>query len=139
MNRQEIEYRRKGTLVLYQCAKCSGIWVDRDAVIQLTHASALKPDTALELKDMQTQPRRFALTCPRCAKLLTESAGGKLPPGLHIDYCNACYGLWFDKGELAAYKRGAAGRNRENIANNDCPPLFILIEVIADILTIFLF
>jgi len=124
---------------VYQCAKCSGIWVDRDTVIRLTHALALKADTALEFKDMRTQPRQISLTCPRCAKLLTEHTGGRLPSGLHIDYCNACYGFWFDKGELAAYNRGTANRERENIPHDEHAPLFLLIEVIADILTVIFF
>ena len=136
MSRQEVEGRRKGPLVVFQCAKCFGLWVDRDTVIRLTHASALKADTALEFKNMRTQPRQLSLTCPRCAKLLTEHTGGRLPLGLHIDYCSACYGFWFDKGELATYKRGRANGRGENIPYGEPHPLFILVEVIADILTI---
>lgn len=139
MSRQEVEGRRKGPLVVFQCAKCSGLWVDRDTVIRLTHASALKADTALEFKNMRTQPRQLSLTCPRCTKLLTEHTGGRLPLGLHIDYCSACYGFWFDKGELAAYKRGRANGRGEGIPGRGGHPLFILVEVIADILTIILF
>jgi hypothetical protein len=107
--------------------------------MRLTYASALKADTVLETNDMHTQPRKFSLTCPRCAKLLAEYSGGRLPPGLHIDYCNTCYGSWFDKGELAAYKRGPTIREPETFPKNKDLPLFILIEVIADILSIAFF
>jgi Zn-finger nucleic acid-binding protein len=91
-------------LQLYQCAACSGVWVDRDVAFALSRDSAINVESEAVLDDIATEPREVPLFCPRCEVYLTEQSGMDLPKGLHIDYCTTCRGFWFDKGELMVYK-----------------------------------
>ncbi|RJP71148.1 MAG: hypothetical protein C4532_08335 [Candidatus Abyssobacteria bacterium SURF_17] len=91
-------------LSVFQCAECSGIWVDRDVAFSLSRDSALAVETDVELEEISTTAREVPLFCPRCEVYLTEQGGGTLPKGLRIDYCTTCHGFWFDKGELMIYK-----------------------------------
>jgi len=43
----------------------------------------------------------MALECPKCVGMMKEFEVGELEgPGIHIDQCQMCEGIWFDEGEL---------------------------------------
>jgi len=91
-------------LSVFQCPACSGLWVDGEVVVALSHDSALEVETQVEFEEISMEPRELEVFCPRCEIHLMEQSGGRLPKGLHIDFCNGCHGYWFDKGELMIYK-----------------------------------
>lgn len=91
-------------LSVFHCSSCSGIWVDRDVVFAISGESAIEIEPDIEIEDVVTEPREVPIYCPRCEVYLTEQTGPELPSGLRIDYCSACHGFWFDKGELMIYK-----------------------------------
>ena len=91
-------------LSVFQCPECSGLWVDGEVVVALSHDSALAVEDHVEFEEISMEPRELRVFCPRCEAPLMEQSGGRLPKGLHIDFCNGCHGYWFDKGELMIYK-----------------------------------
>ena len=40
------------------------------------------------------------MKCPKCSRDLTEM---DLSEGITVDFCQGCYGIWFDKDEMAFY------------------------------------
>jgi len=57
-------------------------------------------------------PEPKALPCPECSTSLLEERRS----GIMVDRCGSCRGIWFDRGELDAYRerRGeASGRSGE--------------------------
>ncbi len=40
------------------------------------------------------------MQCPKCK---SEAPDFKTVEGVLLNFCNACHGLWFDRGELALY------------------------------------
>jgi Zn-finger nucleic acid-binding protein len=89
---------------IFQCGGCLGLWVDGDVVVAISHDSALEAEAEVNFEEIATEPREIPVTCPRCEIKLMEQSGGRLPQGLHIDFCRSCNGYWFDKGELMIYK-----------------------------------
>ena len=43
--------------------------------------------------------------CPECDLELVE----KIQLGIHVDLCPGCRGIWFDSGELEAYRQRVVG------------------------------
>jgi Zn-finger nucleic acid-binding protein len=91
-------------LIIYQCPECSGFWVDGESAMAISRDSAIEVESDVSLEDISTEPREISAFCPRCETNLMEETGGRLPEGLHIDYCSSCHGFWFDKGEMMIYK-----------------------------------
>lgn len=93
------------------CSACAGTWADATSVHRLFAgekdavdlANALEAMFDLEFVD---SPRK----CPRCADRRLKAVE---IDGTELDYCLACKGLFFDKGELhrvypeTSYKSGA--------------------------------
>ena len=98
------EDRRGAEIIVFQCAKCSGIWVDGKVINRLSRDAALRLESDIDFREIFTEPRKTTAICPRCNTYLVEQSGEGFPKGLHIDFCRSCQGFWFDKGELMIYK-----------------------------------
>lgn len=73
------------------CEVCGGLWVERASLRQL---GAALPAGSLDAQPVE--PRR----CSRC-----EVPMGRLRlPGVEVDVCPDCQGVWLDAGELATLK-----------------------------------
>jgi len=100
-------------LALDQCRGCGGIWCDRWEALPLTPAAAERLDPvdqatlALEVPGAVPTPG-----CPRCRARLRAVSDPLLPPDARVARCPNCDGLWFNRGELGAFKRRAAERRR---------------------------
>ena len=76
------------------CPKCFGRWLgfrDVEALAQTHHVS-----TALMFEDLALTAKETKLKCPKgCGTLKVSSL-----PGVEVDWCQICKGVWFDNGEL---------------------------------------
>ncbi len=90
-----------GSVDLDVCGRC-GVWFDARELGQLrrTHAQAL---SLLERKLAPRQSKQVtsphAPACPACHTPLTQFAF-KQAPGVELDGCSTCKGVWVDRGAL---------------------------------------
>lgn len=80
---------RKGTASVMKCAKCHGIWVMKSSLPKVF------PDIALE--SLQKREKAF-LTCPMCSEAMSQGHFDNAP-GVTVDACLSCEGLWLDAFE----------------------------------------
>ncbi len=97
---KETEFK-KGSIMdieVSKCTSCSGIWLDSGEVQSLI--GDVTEETSEE-RNKVPEGTAAAGACPRCRVSL--SRWGNMPESLkdlYIDFCPACMGLWFDKGEF---------------------------------------
>lgn len=84
-----------------ECAKCEGIWFDKDELRQVKD----KSDSDLNWMDFEIwkHPEKFKvkakhLDCPRCEQAMQVIDYDHTI--VEIDYCTSCKGVWLDKKEL---------------------------------------
>ena len=103
---EEIEL--EGVLI-DQCGRCGGVWLDAGedetlaAKKKLTPAEEMrkkKLDLLRQWKVVASAARVTDRECPRCNKHMHRS-NYKDIPGLQVDRCPADCGLYLDKGELS--------------------------------------
>jgi Zn-finger nucleic acid-binding protein len=99
----EMRAVRFGGADMWECGKCSGLWVDRETVERLI-AEHLKPAPMLGTgipvpppTPVQLQPVRYA-PCPQCKKLMNRLNFAHTS-GVIVDVCGL-HGTWFDADEL---------------------------------------
>ena len=92
-----------------RCVNCGGIWLDGGEIRELAaKRSAAGADHELEaaIARLSTQRPTGAtpvrgdgpdVPCPACSGKLTVASFGPT----RIEYCNACQGVYLDRGELA--------------------------------------
>ena len=84
-------------LQVERCEGCKGIWMDKGELARYANTPTDLPAGSYE-KGMLV-----GLSCPSC-KEKNKTSGlyqGTLAPGLSLDFCKACEGLWFDHKELS--------------------------------------
>jgi Zn-finger nucleic acid-binding protein len=101
------------TVIIDQCPKCGGIWFDKLELyavksgeankIELLDTEALSTSTAIENPD---------LLCPRDRTRLVQFHDPCLPPGLIIERCPRCDGIWLNRGEFTKYQSFRQGLKR---------------------------
>lgn len=90
-----VEKLTKQGVLIDQCERCRGIWLDRGEIYLLSaNPKKLEASLARTAADRHPSERR----CPRCASVL--EAGPLLDASLEVDYCPQCDGIWFDGDEL---------------------------------------
>lgn len=76
------------------CRMCLGRWLrfrEIEAMAEARNVSA-----ALMFEDLALTTRETKLKCPSgCGSLKASQL-----PGVELDWCQACKGIWFDNGEL---------------------------------------
>lgn len=76
------------------CPVCLGLWLrfrEIEAMAQARNVSAV-----LIFEDLALTTRETKLKCPSgCGALKASQL-----PGVELDWCHACKGIWFDNGEL---------------------------------------
>ena len=92
------------------CPRCGGLWLDRG---ELERIAKLPVGDKLALRRNLTgdvahppEPSDTTDSCPRFSGVLAEVHLGKVL----VDYCDACHGMFLDKGELDAALTGARGQ-----------------------------
>ena len=92
-------------LILDRCCRCGGYWTDK------MEAVALDPNYRQDLTELfppektDYSPNPKPLLCPKDKKQLKESDQVIHGFNYRLDYCPACGGIWFDPGELSAFKK----------------------------------
>lgn len=90
-----------GPVEVDECAKCGGIWFDRDELRRAkdaTDADLQWMDFEIWRHDDQFESRESAHRCPSCDKPFVGIEYGKT--GVGIDYCTECRGTWLDRGKF---------------------------------------
>ena len=90
-----LERMTKSGVLVDQCPKCQGIWLDRGEIYLFS-----KNPRKLEslLSSGLADPRSTERHCPHCEAAM--QVGHLMKRGLEVNQCSECEGLWFDKGEL---------------------------------------
>ena len=111
-----------GGVPIISCSACAGTWIDADAVHRLFAGEKGAVDLANALEAMfdleYVDSRR---KCPRCAGRNLKAVD---IANTELDYCLACKGMFFDKGELrrvypqTSYRDRGAGGEVVHTASN---------------------
>lgn len=85
-----------------KCSNCQGIWLDSNELEMLKFDDGKeKEDLMLEArKELVQEKKRLLTTVGMCPKCQRHSLKTFHRSGVEIDQCPACYGLFFDHGEL---------------------------------------
>jgi Zn-finger nucleic acid-binding protein len=114
----ELDFVELGTLEVAECAKCDGLWVDKDDFEELCanreqQASIL--GSAIEIPPAPLETKIRYLKCPLCADLMNRHNFANCS-GVVVDVCKP-HGTWFDANELqrimAFIRGGGMDRARE--------------------------
>ncbi|MEW6280865.1 MAG: DUF5685 family protein [Candidatus Eremiobacterota bacterium] len=91
-----LKARPAGPVDVDVCTACGGVWLDRDELRTLARrrvpdwlTKVVEPTATAFVPEGQRQ-------CPRCSRRLTVADSR----GVHVDLCQACQGVWLDRGEL---------------------------------------
>ena len=86
------------------CRGCGGIWFDPGELNRLAHQSEgglMALESKFEPSVVQESAPVVTMPCPSCGGELFEFEF-KHSPGIKLDGCRKCQGIWADDGELAA-------------------------------------
>lgn len=102
------------------CPKCAGIWFDGGELARLAQArpgclAGLEHRHDSGLAGGQIAPRLGGRLCPVCRVFMREF---EFPwaPGIRLDGCTGCHGIWADDGELTRIEALAAQHRRQAAA-----------------------
>ena len=77
------------------CPMCNGCWLDRNEINQLTRSRGSNA-VVVELVGKNDS----YIPCPRCKAKTLQEGHHAHRPGLLLDECKQCGGVWLDRGEL---------------------------------------
>ncbi|MEM7049731.1 MAG: zinc ribbon domain-containing protein [Acidobacteriota bacterium] len=109
---RRLRSRRVGRLAILECARCAGIWLERDVFERLGrqarggHVPTSISDTSVGsasgtvTSPVDARPEDVPMyrPCPICGKLMNRQNYGRRS-GVIVDLCKE-HGLWFDADEL---------------------------------------
>jgi Zn-dependent protease with chaperone function len=102
------EMNQQGVMVDF-CPACKGLWLDGGEINYFVENPNL---VTQKLREPLINEKQSEKVCPRCATNM--SAGGLFQPGLEIDHCKSCDGLWFDAGELGQLNKISGNKRMPN-------------------------
>ena len=94
-DRPPMETLKFAGIELDTCPSCNGCWLDSQEAGQLTRSRGAN---RVEIELQQLKPGE--LSCPRCRRTPMEVGQHIAVPGLFLDQCPSCKGVWLDRGEL---------------------------------------
>jgi len=96
----------------HMCESCGGVWLPRQYVESLAHLRDFSAQPFFAA--LVEQPKfRSSIACPAgCGGLQRKSV-----KGIDLDFCPACHGIWFDRGEVAGLLRNYPPRTAEGGAS----------------------
>ncbi len=102
------------------CSACAGTWADAESVHRLFAGEKDAVDLANALEAMFDLEFVDSLRkCPRCADRRLKAVE---IDDTELDYCLACKGLFFDKGELHRVYPETSYKHAENRIPDEKPP-----------------
>lgn len=111
--REELSRGRLAGRPLRGCRHCGGLWLQRADLLALLRRAPKQLMVADDKFPNVIGTGWEALGkkhCPLCGRVLKE-AELKQVPGLRIDLCPECDGVWFDDGELRALVEAQSSTN----------------------------
>ncbi len=96
----ETEAQSVAGVEIDRCPTCHGIWLDAlelESLMRRDIKPLLEADGQFEAAPNQEGPR---LHCPRCKGTYLIKLNSRLRPGVIVDSCTTCFGMWLDAGEL---------------------------------------
>ncbi len=119
---EKLKIGENSTLLLDLCRRCGGIWFDYGEIQQLRnfHSNVLFNKIELNRETFKMQCHschcfigRNAIKCVKCGwqniiecPICSKPMKATTISNLHLDYCQACKGVWFDNIELAEIWNG---------------------------------
>ncbi len=120
-----LEEKRFGDIPLDGCRSCGGIWFDCQELNTLVR----DPQSALMEIERAFNAAIFgggtqgAMLCPRCEQPLCPFTFAHTP-GVELDVCRKCKGIWLDDGELQKITERIAGtRPQPQVERSELPEL----------------
>jgi len=91
---------------LDKCHHCDGIWLDYGEIEQLCSSQLTDIEQSLEERygNPPCVPGETAgyMRCPKCEGKRLQQFTYTYTAPVRVDRCEACFGMWVDKGELDA-------------------------------------
>jgi Zn-finger nucleic acid-binding protein len=90
-----------GDLLIDGCNRCGGVWFDSTGLAEIarTQAAHLKELDDFFTRTAKTRELKSRGSCPKCSVPLFEFEFAH-SPGIKLDACPVCKGIWMDDGEL---------------------------------------
>lgn len=93
-----------------QCFVCGGVWFDKGELDKYTTEKLTIIDSATLGKQMDRKLDEKEGKCPRC-KIMLKKGPYKKEPGITLDVCEKCGGVWLDSTEIDRVERA----NKEKV------------------------
>jgi len=89
-------------VLIDKCDICKGVWLDANELEMLKYNDGKdKDELVVELKsELIAEKRRLMTTVGMCPKCQEQPLVAFRRSGVELDQCPACFGLFFDHGEL---------------------------------------
>ena len=118
---------RVGELLIEGCNGCGGVWFANSELNAIARTQASQLKALDELFTARYEPRdEGRKNCPKCSVALFEFEFAH-SPGIKLDGCPTCKGIWMDDGELQQmYNRivemqGATAPSAQAVVKTDRP------------------
>lgn len=104
-----IEY---GDVLLFFCTKCYGLWLEGDQLVKLSTSQApILINTELLSKYTTSDQNQRKTTCPNGHGNMKITQFPTSRP-LVLDWCQDCFGIWFERGEMDRIAKVASNTKR---------------------------
>lgn len=103
------------SLVLDQCGKCGGLWIDRDELYKTKLGEAKRIERVDTKKLRQLTKIDKELWCPHQHARLLLFLDRSFPKSIQVDKCPICHGFWFNRGEFTSFQKSIKKRRGKRI------------------------
>lgn len=81
---------------IHQCPSCQGLWTPKDTFLVLADKAKVSLPDDFFRRPPTAAHQKNKISCPKDGEAMFENMRG----GVHLDFCAACGGVWFDADEL---------------------------------------
>jgi Zn-finger nucleic acid-binding protein len=91
-----------GGVLIDKCDTCKGVWLDANELEMLKYDDGKdQAELAMEIRaELIEEKKRLMTTVGMCPKCQEQPLVAFRRSGVELDQCPACFGLFFDHGEL---------------------------------------
>lgn len=104
--------------VVEQCPSCRGLWFDPREHLRIHKDIVPLLDPGVSPEHGTTPSINTPLHCPKDGAELTTFRDLNVPNEIILELCPTCTGLWFNRGEYAAYRAHVATQHAQRTAND---------------------
>lgn len=88
-------------ILLDKCVMGCGIWFDRWEIFKASYDDIKRID---DFDEIFMDKKAENILCPICNVKMGKYRNPAYNLNFDLDFCNKCYGFWFDKGEAIKFK-----------------------------------